>query len=275
MLGKLSHWLLLVVLVPVLVACGGKSDPLERIEHNSGVIFRTRSVSAVTALNPVNMGLFFENSQQQVRNKTVIRTAKFTNVKQNDDRVAVIELIPSIRYTNASFSEIAFDLRTQTLPYGYNLTLYTKGSPAVKVWDMQEMMNWCLSLKDLYPKLPFTVTKDYTPPTKLAASHFWNNDSDTRVQGCPLQALAFYWIGRPMEAIKAEVAAVYNEAADPTKITLVEILERVRKNTPLLDVLKTTDPVELDMKLKLVMNEFIDAATYDFTLRVETLNLED
>lgn len=246
-----GRWLMMACLATGLVACGGGSDPLDKVEHQTFVSVSVNGVTedstiivdadgdAVTQIGSLLLDKFaltFTGGLPEILKADDITIDRIANVPYDgteEQLYSVVRLQPFLEFFNNSLSTIPFDLNEgvagveldgvdHNIDFGYDFLVRnvpTDGSEPTVYWSTAHMLKWCVEeLNNTeFNEEEFTTETDYDAPTELLAAETWSPGEDDRYKSCPstiLINLVFTWNGRTMEDIKDKIAAIEEQQID-------------------------------------------------------------
>ncbi len=269
----IGRYVVMAVLGMSVAACGGKSDPSENIENESGVVLNISGIAefetsdsqtSVAAQQLERVGLFFTNQEKRQTASDEINISKVINVpldstdEDSEEVYTAIQLAGFIQYINNRLSTIDFGWDTDASTYGYDFAVREPGNPDNEYWRASEMLDWCLTLNPEHFSDDFTIDTEYEPPATLLAAEAWAMSEDERYQSCPSNIrnlLVTTWIGRGMEDIQNQFPTTApDEGEDAPSID--DIIEALLQDPNLLIDAVAGETAQVELVVELYMNEF-------------------
>lgn len=268
----IGRYVVMAVLGMSVAACGGKSDPSENIENESGVVLTITGLAEFTTSDSQTSaggqqlekaGLFFTNQEKRQTSSDTIDISKVLNAPvdstddNNTDTYTAIQLTAFIEYVNNRLSTIDFGWDESVSLYGYDFVVREPGNPGNEYWRYSTMLDWCLTLDPDYFSDDFTIVTEYEPPATLQAAETWAMSNDERYQSCPTDVRRFLvntWVGRNMMEIQEvfPTSPPQNEADAPS---IADVIESVLTEVELIEAL-SAETAQVELVIELYMNEF-------------------
>ena len=271
----IGRYLVMAVLGMSVVACGGKSDPADKIENESGVVVTVSGIAefttsdsqtSVAAQTLERAGLFFTNQEKRQTASGPINISKVINVpvdsadEDNESKYTDLRLAAFVEYINNRLSTIDFGWDADVSLYGYDFVVRPVGNtdPEAEHWRASEMLDWCLGLNPDHFSDDFTIVEEYTPPATLTAAESWVITDDARLVSCPSSIRSLFvttWIGRDKDELKRRFPTSPPAEGEEAP-SISSIIEELLQDEELLIPPLREETAQVELVIELYMNEF-------------------